>query len=96
MPPENDRWFAELTNKKLRRSTHTSVRARSNADIRTWIETWNDDPRPYVWTKTADQIVDSIATYCDRINHSRTLGRAARQVGQTSGSRQVLPSSKRR
>jgi transposase len=64
-----ERWFAELTNKKLRRSAHRSVRA-LNADIRGWIETWNDDPRPYVWTKTADQILDSVATYCNRINDS--------------------------
>jgi transposase len=64
-----ERWFAELTNKKLRRSAHTSVR-QLNADIRGWIETWNDNPRPYVWTKTADQILESIAIYCNRINHS--------------------------
>ena len=65
-----ERWFAELTNKKLRRSAHKSVRA-LNTDIRAWIETWNDNPNPYVWTKTADQILDSIATYCNRINDSR-------------------------
>ena len=53
-------------------SQHAHVRPRAlNADIHTWIETWNDDPRPYVWTKTADQIVDSIATYCERVNRSR-------------------------
>jgi transposase len=65
-----ERWFAELTNKKLRRSAHRSVRE-LNADIRAWIETWNDDPKPYIWTKTADQILESIATYCTRINDSR-------------------------
>ena len=65
-----ERWFAELTTKKLRRGTHRSVR-QLNTDIRAWIETWNDDPRPFVWTKTADQILDSIARYCDRINESR-------------------------
>jgi len=64
-----ERWFAELTNKKLRRSAHTSVR-QLNTDIRAWIETWNENPRPYVWTKTADQILESIAHYCGRINHS--------------------------
>jgi transposase len=51
-----ERWFAELTNKKLRRGAHRSV-AQLNADIRAWMKTWNDDPRPYVWTKTADQIL---------------------------------------
>ncbi|PBA65665.1 IS630 family transposase, partial [Mycobacterium avium] len=56
--------------KKLRRGTHTSVR-QLNTDIRTWIQTWNDNPRPYVWTKTADQILESIANYCKRINDSQ-------------------------
>jgi transposase len=65
-----ERWFSELTTKKLQRGTHRSVRA-LNADIRTWIKTWNDNPRPYVWTKTADQILESIARYCTRINDSR-------------------------
>lgn len=65
-----ERWFAELTNKKLRRGTHRSVR-QLNADIRAWIETWNENPRPFVWTKTADEILDSIARYCTRINESR-------------------------
>lgn len=64
-----ERWFAELTTKKLRRGTHTSVR-QLNTDIRTWIQTWNDDPKPYVWTKTADQILNSVANYCHRINDS--------------------------
>jgi transposase len=65
-----ERWFGELTTKKLQRGTHRSVRA-LNADIRAWIDTWNNNPRPYVWTKTADQILDSIARYCTRINDSR-------------------------
>jgi transposase len=64
-----ERWFGELTTKKLQRGTHRSVRE-LNADIRSWIATWNDQPRPYVWTKTADQILDSIAKYCTRINDS--------------------------
>jgi transposase len=64
-----ERWFAELTTKLLKRGTHRSVTA-LNADIRAWMTTWNDDPRPYVWTKTADQILDSIRRYCNRINDS--------------------------
>ena len=68
-----ERWFGELTTKKLQRGTHRSVRD-LNTDIRAWIATRNDDPRPYVWTKTADQILESIARYCTRINDSR-LGR---------------------
>lgn len=65
-----ERWFGELTTKKLRRGAHRSTHA-LNTDIRTWIANWNDDPKPYVWTKTADQILDSISRYCTRINESR-------------------------
>ena len=65
-----ERWFAELTNKKLRRGAHRSVRE-LNHDIRCWIETWNESPRPYVWTKTADEILESIAAYCGRITESQ-------------------------
>jgi transposase len=65
-----ERWFAELTNKQLRRGAHRSTRA-LNADIRAWTKTWNDNPKPYVWTKTADHILESITRYCTRINDSR-------------------------
>jgi transposase len=65
-----ERWFAELTTKKLRRASHRSVRE-LNTDIRAWIETWNDNPRPFVWAKTADEILDSIARYCKRITDSQ-------------------------
>jgi hypothetical protein len=64
-----ERWFAELTNRKLRRSTHRSVTA-LEADVTAWIEAWNADPKPFVWTKTADDIVETIAGYCQRINDS--------------------------
>jgi transposase len=65
-----ERWFSELTNKKLRRGTHRSVRE-LNKDIRAWITDWNENPRPYVWTKTAEEILDSITRYCNQINASR-------------------------
>ena len=64
-----ERWFAELTTKLLQRAAHRSVVA-LNRDIRAWIQTWNDDPRPFVWTKPAEQILDSIRRYCERINQS--------------------------
>ena len=48
-----ERWFGELTTKLLRRGANRSVRA-LNAVIRAWTDTWNEDPRPFVWTKTAD------------------------------------------
>jgi hypothetical protein len=38
--------------------------------IRAWIETWNTNPRPFVWTETADEILESISRYCQRINDS--------------------------
>ncbi|HZO08982.1 MAG TPA: IS630 family transposase, partial [Myxococcota bacterium] len=46
-----------------------SVRA-LNADIRAWIAAYNNEPKPYVWTKTADQILESIGRYCTTINDS--------------------------
>jgi transposase len=64
-----ERWFAELTTKWLRRGTHRSVADLEQA-IQSWIDTWNDNPRPFVWAKTADEILDTIATYCQRINDS--------------------------
>jgi transposase len=60
-----ERWFGELTTKWLRRGTHRSVRELV-ASIRTWITNWNDDPKPFAWHKTADEILDSLAAYCHR------------------------------
>jgi transposase len=64
-----ERWFAELTTKWIKRGSHRSVRDLTDS-IRTWITNWNDDPKPFVWHKTADQILDTIAAYCQRINDS--------------------------
>jgi transposase len=64
-----ERWFAELTSRKLRRGIHRSV-AELNADIEDWVEHWNEDPKPYVWTKSADEILANIAGYCNVINGS--------------------------
>ena len=64
-----ERWFAELTEKWLRRGTHRSTRELETA-IREWIDTWNQDPRPFVWHKTADEILDTLAQYCERISDS--------------------------
>jgi transposase len=61
-----ERWFAELTTKLLQRGVHTSVPA-LEADIRAWIDTWNQDPKPFVWTKSADEILSALARYCQRI-----------------------------
>lgn len=64
-----ERWFAELTTEQIRRGAHKTVPALGK-DIRAWIATWNEEPRPYVWTKTADHILEALATYCRRINDS--------------------------
>jgi transposase len=64
-----ERWFAELTTKKLRRSSHASVR-RLRDDIRACVDAWNADPRPFTWVKTAEEIFDSITSYLQRISDS--------------------------
>jgi transposase len=64
-----ERWFAELTNRKLRRSAHRNV-TELEADIRTWINEWNKNPRPFTWVKTADEILETLAAYCGLINDS--------------------------
>jgi transposase len=61
-----ERWFGLLTDKKLRRGAHRSIQALEK-DIRDWIAAWNDDPRPFVWTKTADEILERLASYLQRI-----------------------------
>jgi transposase len=64
-----ERWFAELTNRKLRRSAHRTV-TELETDIRKWISEWNKNPRPFVWTKTADEILETLAAYCGLITDS--------------------------
>lgn len=61
-----ERWFGLLTDKRLRRGAHRSTRALEN-DIRAWIEQWNSDPKPFIWTKTADEILERLASYLQRI-----------------------------
>lgn len=61
-----ERWFGLLTDKQLRRSVHKSVPALEK-DIRSWINTWNEKPQPFVWTKTADDIFERLNSYLQRI-----------------------------
>jgi transposase/transposase-like protein len=60
-----ERWFAALTDKQLRRSTHRSTKELEH-DIRSFIQYHNHHPQPFVWHKTADQILDSVARFCTR------------------------------
>lgn len=61
-----ERWFGLLTDKLIRRGVHTSIKA-LEADIRAWIHGWNENPRPFTWTKTADEILKSLADYLTKI-----------------------------
>jgi len=62
-----ERWFAYLTTQLLQRSVHKSVQA-LEADVRGWIDTWNDAPKPFAWKKTAEEILNSLARYLQRIS----------------------------
>ena len=67
-----ERWFGLLTDQLIRRGVHTSVQALEN-DIREWIATWNESPRPFTWTKTADEILNSLADYLAKLGTRRAV-----------------------
>ncbi|SDD82429.1 hypothetical protein SAMN05216505_112103 [Streptomyces prasinopilosus] len=58
-----ERWFAELPQKKLERGVHRSVQALER-DLRSWLADRNEHPRPFIRTKTADEILDEAAAHC--------------------------------
>ena len=62
-----ERWFAYLTQDLLQRSDHRSVQALER-DIRTWVTAWNENPKPFIWTKIAEQILESLSRLLQRIN----------------------------
>ena len=62
-----ERWFGFLTDQMISRGAHRSVQALEK-DIRAWITDWNTHPRPFLWTKTAEEILESIARFCRRIS----------------------------
>src|SRR6266516_4562110 len=62
-----ERWFGYLTDQLIRRGVHKSVQALEK-DVRAWIQTWNQNPRPFVWTKTAEEILNSLAKYIAKIS----------------------------
>jgi transposase len=64
-----ERWFAALTEKQLRRGVHRSTRELELA-IRRYVEITNQHPKPFIWTKTADDILASVARFCHRISNS--------------------------
>ena len=54
-----ERWFKELTDRRLRRGTFSSVPALVEA-IEIWAEHWNDDPKPFIWHKAANDIIEKV------------------------------------
>lgn len=64
-----ERFFAEITRRMIRRGSYTSVTDLERA-LKAWIDTWNDNPRAFVWIKTAEEIFETIAAYLNRINDS--------------------------
>jgi len=64
-----ERWFGVLTEKQLRRAAHRSTRELEQAIYR-YLEVYNEDPKPFVWAKTADEILESIKRYCERTSDS--------------------------
>jgi transposase len=64
-----ERWFANLSDKQIKRGTHRSAR-QLEAAIRNYIDIGNEVPKPFVWTKTAEQIFEKLSTYCSRTSDS--------------------------
>jgi transposase len=64
-----ERWFAEITRRQIKRGAHRSTRQLEDA-IRAYLAIYNDDPKPFVWTKSADEILSAVARYCQRISDS--------------------------
>ena len=64
-----ERWFAELTRKRLQRGVHTSIR-QLEADIRSFIDRHNQNPTPFKWNKSAYQILASVKRSCHKVQHT--------------------------
>ena len=64
-----ERWFSALTTRKLQRSAHRNVKELAD-DIRAWADAWNKNPTPFVWHKTAEQILERLASYCAAVNQT--------------------------
>jgi transposase len=75
-----ERWFAEITNQRIRRGVFRSVRELETA-IREYIEAHNENPKPFIWTKTADQILASIARFAQRTCTGAPSGLTSRTTG---------------
>jgi transposase len=65
-----ERWFATLTERQLRRGVHRSTRELETA-LKHYLAVHNQEPKPFVWTKTADEILANVARFCQCISDSR-------------------------
>ena len=63
-----ERWFALLSEKQIKRGAHRSVRALETS-IRAYLAITNEAPKPFVWTKTADEILAKVAKFCQRTSN---------------------------
>src|SRR6266436_6451429 len=67
-----ERWFALLTQRAIKRGSHTSISQLERA-IREFIDAHNQEPKPFIWRKSADDILASIARFADRTNKIHAL-----------------------
>ena len=75
-----ERWFALLTTKQLRRGVFRSV-PQLKAAIQAFIDAHQENPKPFVWTKTADEILASIARFAERTADARAVQLLSRTIG---------------
>jgi transposase len=68
-----ERWFAELTRKKIQRGVHRSVK-HLEADIKAFIDAHNENPKPYQWTKSADEILVAVKRFCQKTEQTSCEG----------------------
>ena len=64
-----ERWFAAITERQIRRGTHRSTEELEQA-IEEYLSVHNENPKPFIWTKSADQILESLKIYCERISET--------------------------
>ena len=73
-------WFSILTTKQIKRGSHHNV-AQLEAAIYEFIEKHNDDPKPFQWTKTADEIRDRVAGFCSRTLEAHAAPKSEKTQG---------------
>lgn len=75
-PNREEPTLDDSATKKLQRSAHDSVAVLSN-DIVEWVDNWNEDPKPFVWHKTADEILERLGRYCTDVTNTEFVGGTA-------------------